>query len=186
MGFFDKIKKVFDKGGVGIDVDAPQAFRWSDDTLPLAVQLSNESDEERLVTQLVVTLHEDVDAGHHQRDESAGDRARRRRRAESKGVTFTHAEPVTLAPQSTHTLELAVPLTRGATLGDEAPGWLQAAGDVFDALDGISREGQWFRLKVTPSVEGFNAVAVGSVRLRNLRAGEFGDGITWTHRFRLG
>lgn len=189
MGIFDKFKKAFDKGGVGIDVDAPGSFRWKDGTLPLAVQLRNQSDEERVVTQLTVTLHEDVLNGRRDADETPSERSRRQRRAEDSGLTYTHREPVTLAPGSTLAIEMSVPISLTGAVdavggGDEAPGWLSAASGLISAVEEVTRDEEWYRLKVTPEVEGFSAVAVASTRIRNLRFGEreVGGGI-WTHKF---
>lgn len=189
MGFFDKIKKVFDKGGVDVDVDAPHTFRWSDGQLPLAVQVSNGSDEERVVTQLEVRLHEDVRMTDRDEDESPSDQARDVRRAERSGLTFTHAEPLTLSPGSTVTVELSMPLSLQGAVdavggSDEAPGWLSAASSAVNAFKEATREEEWYRLKVTPTVEGFSAVDVASIRIRNLRFGEREiGGVIWTHRF---
>ncbi|MBK5222906.1 MAG: hypothetical protein JJE52_08530 [Acidimicrobiia bacterium] len=128
MGILDKIKKAFDKGGVEIDIDCPEIFRWGDGVLPVAVRLENESDEERLVTSLELSLAEDLLLADHS-DETPSERARRNRQNEKSAVTFNHESPITLAPGQVLTLEIEFPLSPQGALdsvgaGEEAPAWL--------------------------------------------------------------
>lgn len=185
MGILDRIKKAFDKGGVGIEVDCPDTFRWADGVLPVAVHLENSSEEERLVTSLELSLAEEVRSD--RRDESPSDRAQRQRESERSSLTFDHSVPITLAPGEAHTVEIEFPISmRGALdaigVGEDAPGWLSAASGVLNAAKELTRDEPWYQLRARPHVEGFTAAEVASQRLRNLRTGEF-VGRFWTHRF---
>lgn len=187
MGIFDKIKKAFDKGGVGVDIDCPETFRWSDGSLPVAVQLTNSSDEERVITHLTLSLGEDTLLADRDEDDSPSERAREKRRLEESATTFEHREPITLAPGEVRALEIDLPLSLSDALdtvgaGDAAPGWLQTASKVLDAANEIRSDAEWYRLKVRPHVDGFSAAEVESRRVRNLRLGESQVGL-WTHRF---
>lgn len=186
MGILDRIKKAFDRGGVDIDIDAPDTFRWQDGQMPVGVRLANESDEPRLVTALELKLAEDQ-LHAHRGDESPSERARRRRRADRSAVTYRHGEPITLDPGAVVPLVIDFPLSLSGAVeaaggGEETPGWVEAASGVMNVLKEATRDEQWYRLEVRPVVEGFSAAKVASRRIRNLRTGEFG-GRMWTSRF---
>lgn len=191
MGLFDKIKKTFDRGGIDIDIDAPDVFRWKDGLLPVAVQLTGDDEDERLVTSLALTLGEDTLLGDRDDDETPTERARRQRKAENSAVRYAHTEPVTLAPGQVVTLTIEFPLSLdgavGAASGDaETPSWVATASGAMNLLKEATRDEEWYRLEVRPHVEGFSAAKVASKRIRNLRLGESGDGRMWTHRFGVG
>ncbi|MBK5222905.1 MAG: hypothetical protein JJE52_08525 [Acidimicrobiia bacterium] len=57
-----------------------------------------------------------------------------------------------------------------------------AASGILNTVKEVTRDEEWYRLKVRPHVDGFTAAEVASQRLRNLRTGELG-GKYWTHRF---
>ncbi len=188
MGLFDKIKKTFDRGGVDIDIDAPDVFRWKDGLLPVAVQLTGDDEDERVVTSLELSLGEDTLLGDRDDDETPTELARRQRHAERSAVRYEHNEPITLRPGQEVTLTIAFPLSlegaAGAVSGgEETPGWVAAASGAMNLLKEVTRDEEWYRLEVRPRVEGFSAAKVASKRIRNLRTGEAGDGRIWTHRF---
>lgn len=58
MGLWDKIKKMFDTGGVKLEFETPGVFRWQDDALPVVVTLVNTTEEPRTVRQLTFEISE--------------------------------------------------------------------------------------------------------------------------------
>ena len=187
MGFLDKVKKVFDKGGVKVDIDLPETFHWSDGLLPVAVQLTG-GDEDRVITQLEMTLTEDMLLGDRPDDESPSERSRRERRAKNSAVTYTHNEPITLPAGTEQVVSIDFPLSlqgaaEAAGLGDDAGGGLLgAASTAMGLFKEATRDQEWYRLKVAATVEGFSASPTTSQRIQNLRTGETKRGI-WTHRW---
>ena len=71
-------------------------FRWKDGLLQVAVQLTGDDEDERLVTSLEFTLGEDTLLGDRDDDETPTERARRERKAENSAVRYEHTEPITL------------------------------------------------------------------------------------------
>lgn len=186
MGFFgdlkDKIKRVFDRGGVDIHVEAPDTFRWSEGSLPVTVHLSSEATEQRVITALEFELVDDLVVT-RRANEDASDYSRRRRQAKKPELEFTRSEPITLAPGEQRTIEIEVPLSLrnviDDVIGDDAPGWMSAVGDALNVVKDVTRDDPWFYLKVRPRVEGFNAAKVATHKIRNLRSGEWG-GRNWS------
>lgn len=187
MKIFDKVKKAFDKGGVKVSIDLPETFHWKDDLLPVAVQLKG-SDEDRVVTQLELTLTEDLLLGDRPKDESPSERARRERRVKNSAVTYTHHGPITLAAGTEQVLTIDFPLSltgiaEAAGVSDQVDDQLLgAASTAMNLLSDATRDQEWYRMQVAAKVEGFTASASASERIRNLRTGETKRGI-WTHRW---
>jgi hypothetical protein len=187
MGILDKVKKVFDKGGVKVSIDLPETFHWSDDVLPVAVQLKG-SDEERVVTHLELTLTEDLLLGDKPKDETPSERARRERQVKGSAVTYTHQGPITLAAGTEQVVSIDFPLSiKGAAeatgLSDEVDSTLLgAASTAMNLVSEATRNQEWYRMQVAAKVEGYSASASASQKIRNLRTGETKRGI-WTHRW---
>lgn len=169
MGFFDKIKHAFDTGGIDVEISVPDRFRWSDDSLPVTVTITGHEEEPRTVTELELRLREDD-------DDSRTDRGRHR-----DGVRMTHGGPIELTPGESVTLELAFPLSASGAVeglsGGEEPSWLKAASGVIGTLTELNRETPWYWFSVAATVEGAGAHKTATRRIRNLAAGEFGDGM---------
>jgi sporulation-control protein spo0M len=184
VGLFDKVKKAFDRGGVDIDiVAAPDVFRWADGTLPVTIELTGDDTEERVVASLELSLAEDTLLGDRDDDETPTERARRRRRAERSATTYTHCESFTLEPGEVKRIEIEFPLSLDGAIeqaggGEDAPEWLSTVSKGMSLLKDVTRDEEWFVLKVRPHVDGFNAAKIASRRIRNLGPGEFG-GRNW-------
>ncbi|HEU4808860.1 MAG TPA: hypothetical protein VFT01_11410 [Homoserinimonas sp.] len=168
MGFFDGLKKAFDTGGIDVGLVAPKSFRWSDGTLPLTVILAGHQDEPRTVAALEVWLRED--------DEDSQDR----RRGHREGVRMTVHGPFALAPGEVREVEIPFALSAASGVetasGEEAPAWLKAVSGAANALTEITRDTPWYRLSVEATVEGAGARKMTAHRIKNNRAGEWGDG----------
>lgn len=171
MGFFDKLKRAFDTGGIDVEISVPDTFRWSDGTLPVSVTLTGNDEEPRTVTELELWLREDD-------DDSRTSRGRHQ-----DGVKMTHAGPIELGVGETINLDIEFPLSVSGAVeemsgGEEAPGWLKAASGVLNTVSELSRETPWYRFSVSSTVEGAGAHKTASRRIRNNALGEFGDGRT--------
>lgn len=59
MGLFDKVKKTL-QGPVRIDLAVPPTFSWSDDSLPVTVSFTNESDDTHNIVEIEVELEKVV------------------------------------------------------------------------------------------------------------------------------
>ena len=168
MGFFDGVKKAFDTGGIGLGLEAPKSFRWSDATIHTTVLITGHKEESRVVTQLELWLRED--------DADSQDR----RRGHREGIRMTVQGPFELAPGEERSVEVVFPLTAAAGAaeisGEAAPAWLKAVSGAAAALTEATRETPWYLLSVEATVEGAGARKTVSRRLKNNRLGEFGDG----------
>lgn len=168
MGFFDGLKKAFDTGGIDLELVAPTSFRWSDGTLPVTVRLGGHPEEPRIVTALELWLRED--------DEDSQDRRRRHQ----EGVRMTVHGPFELAPGEELSVDVPFALSAASGVesgsGEEAPAWLKAASGAANTLTELTRDTPWYRLSVEATVEGAGARKGKSLRLKNNRAGEWGDG----------
>ncbi|MHA6670368.1 hypothetical protein ACX3O0_16025 [Homoserinimonas sp. A447] len=168
MGFFDGLKKAFDTGGIGLRLELPKAFRWSDGTLPITVTLTGHKEEPRTVTEFEVWLREDDDD------------SQSRMRGKREGVRMTVHGPFELAPLEERSVEVPFALTAAAGVanvsGGEAPAWLKAVSGAATALTEATRDTPWYRLSVEASVEGARAKKMVSRRIKNNRLGEWGNG----------
>jgi hypothetical protein len=168
MGFFDGLKKAFDAGGIGLGLELPQAFHWSDGTLPITVTLSGHKEEPRTVTEFEVWLRED--------DQDS----RSRLRGHREGVRMTVHGPFELAPLEKRSIEVPFALTAAAGVasasGEEAPAWLKVVSGAATALTEATRDTPWYRLSVEARVEGAGAKKMVSRRIKNNRLGEWGNG----------
>ena len=168
MGFFDGLKKAFDAGGIGLGLEVPEAFRWSDGTLPITVTLVGHKDEPRTVTEFELWLRED--------DKDSQSRLRGHR----EGVRMTVHGPFALAPLEEKPIDVPFALTAAPGVanvsGEEAPAWLKAVSSAATALTEATRETPWYRLSVEVSVEGAGAKKTVSRRIKNNRLGDWGNG----------
>lgn len=172
MGFLDRIKKAFATGGIGVDVSTPEAFRWSDNTLPVDVAITNSSDEPRTVTSVRLQLAE------YDRDDPV---TTRKVRGRYEGMNLFVNETFSVDAGGSHTMHIDMPLSvEGAAEGmgvEDAPDWVKGISTVVNTVTELNRENEWYILRVIPEVEGFTAKKIGSRRIRNLRAGEWGRGM---------
>jgi hypothetical protein len=186
MGFLGKIKKAFDKGGVKIEIDVPETFRWQDGVLPVAVHLTGDQDEERVITAIDLTLLEDVRFV-HDRDDTPTERSRRERQVRESATKHRHEGPITLGPGESVVLTVDFPISLSGAVatvedGEGAPDWVATASTAMNMLSEATRNQEWHRVEARPHVEGFSAAQVASQRIENLRTGESKRGI-WRHRF---
>lgn len=174
MGFFARLKKMFDSGGVKASIVADKTFRWSDDVLPVEITVRNSADEPRTVNSIRLQLVE------HNREKPA---TTRKVHGRYEGLNMFVSEPVTIAAGGEHTLQVKMPLSlqgTADTIDAEAPGWLKGLSAAVNVAKEFTRDHEWYELRVIPEVEGFTATRIGTHRIRNLRTGEWGGGIFTT------
>lgn len=172
MGFLDKIKKVFDTGGVGLDLSAPKQFRWSDETLALSLTLTGHDSEVRTVSSIEFRLREVTSSSENS---SARDRER-------EGIRYTHSEPLVLQAGESATIDIQFPLTASemfeqAGALENAPGWLKTAVNVVDAGSKLSTSSSDYTISATPEIEGANMSKGVSRRIEQVGAGDFRFGL---------
>lgn len=89
-GVVDKVKKVFDTGGIKTELHAPDAFRWQDEILPVSVRLTGHESEPRTITSIEFRL----------RDAERDDDNQTAREREREGIRFEYRETVVLQPRA--------------------------------------------------------------------------------------
>ncbi len=101
MAFFDKLKGVFDRGGIGLKLELPKKFSWGDPTIPATLTFTGHKSEPRHIEHLSFTLMNYVKQSE---DNSSNDRS-------GNVVQMEHEYPGTidLAPGQTVTLTIDVP-----------------------------------------------------------------------------
>ena len=168
MGFLDKIKKAFDTGGVSVDIQAPQQFRWSEGTLPVSLTLKGHESESRTITSILFRLQEaDNDSD---RNQSARDRKR-------DGIRYEYTDPIVLAAGESVTIDIDFPLSIGEVLDGvgatgEVPGWLATAAKVIDTGMKLSTESSIYRISATPTIEGAKIAKGVSRQIRQAGLGD--------------
>lgn len=171
MGFFDRIKKAFDTGGIKVAVAAGKTFRWSDDVLPVDITVMNSADEPRTVTSVRLQFVE------YDRENPA---TMRKVHGRYEGMNLFLNEPFTIEAGAKHAMHVDMPLSLSGTadqIGVEAPGWLNNLSNVVNTVKELNRDNEWYLLRVIPDVEGFSATKIATHRIRNLRTGEWGGGV---------
>lgn len=172
MGWFDRFKKAFDTGGVGVRVATAKTFRWSDDALPVDITFTNSSKEPRTISSVRLQLVE------HDRENPA---TTRKVRGRYEGMNLVIDREFTVAAGGEHAVHVDMPLSlQGAAdeMGvDDPPEWMERLSDAVNLVTELNRDQEWYLLRVMPEVEGFTAKKIGTRRIRNLRAGEWGGGI---------
>lgn len=172
MGIWDRVKKGFDSGGVKLRVECPRTFRFTDSTLPLAVEVQNSTDEPRTVTALKVKIEGD------ETDREATDRPE---------VSYEQDEAITLAAGESTVVEMQVPLSAGGVAemltGADVPGWMQQAGKIAGMARGAGDKNSRYRVSVAPTVEGFQLQKWSSTLIRHLQPNEKEIGKGWSYKF---
>ncbi|MCK0112610.1 hypothetical protein MWU75_10705 [Ornithinimicrobium sp. F0845] len=164
MGFFDRIKKVFDTGGIKVDLEAPKHFDWNDPTIPVRVTLTGHESEARTVQQLSFTLKDVGDnegmPGMRDRDEPHRPDGRR------FSSRFEHPLGLHLAAGEIRAVDVAVPLPGGG------PG---LSDRMSFGPDGVSLHfgDQWYALSVSAPVEGAKMARSDTAKLQ--APGRLGD-----------
>ncbi len=183
MGLWSKIKKAFDAGGVKMRIDSPEAFRWEDPILSVAVELTNTTEEERVVTLLEFAISETRDAS----ERRLADKKQASRRDPRTYTTYRHEVAIRLGPGETTTSTIDMPLSLTGALDvlgadGQAPGWMSKVGDAIGKVRDFTDDEMWYDLSVRQVVEGANVSATTSRRIRRLRPGEIQKG-AWTINF---
>lgn len=161
MGLFSGLKKMFDTGGVKVELAAPKTFSWDDGGIPVTVTLTG-GDEARTVTALEFELEDDPDD-----DGPVGSRNRGRNRSSISSrnrfsLSFTHDGPFELGPNEVKTFELTMPVE-----AQHNPGSGVADAVIGAVLGGTLNFGAaWYKLKVGAPVEGAKMTRTTSKRIK--------------------
>ena len=158
MGLFDKLKKVFDTGGITVDLEAPKRFDWGDPTIPVRVTLTGHDAETRTVQHLSFSLKDDGDNQGHpgmRRDDGPSRPDGRRFSA-----TYVHLLALQLPPGETHSFDLDIPLAANG-----GPGLINRMSFTDGGLT-LHFGDQWYVLSVSAPVDGASMAKADSVRLK--------------------
>ncbi len=177
MGLFDRIKRAFAGAGVDVEVDAPDTFRWQDETLPVVVTLTvDDGDDvpaEITVTSLTVALTRYIPPTERTNTQPRASRPRQQ-------LSVVRNEPVVVTIGRPVVVEVVLPLTLDAAV-EGGPAWLGALSDAVSTLRDVTRDDdhEHYELRATAAVAPEGRQAVGTRRIRNLRLGETG-GTGWS------
>lgn len=172
MGLQQWIKAQFDRGGIGMKLELPRDFKWSDGEIPLAVVLSGHKNDSRIVKGLRFTISDDEES----RDSEQRSGARVCHVWDREG-------PVQLGATEQMRLEVTMPLPGEETreeieqraFGRAASGFAEKA---FLAVAGGVPPGSVSRYLVTVEgdVEGANKPKRASKHIRQRKGPTFGIG----------
>lgn len=172
MGFLQWIKTQFDRGGIGMKLELPRDFKWSDGEIPLTVVLSGHKTEPRLVNGLRFTISDDEES--RDSEQHSGTRVRH---------VWDREGSIQLGPTEQARLEIIMPLPGEETrdeieqraFGRAASGFaekafLAVAGGVPPAS--VSR----YLVTVEGDVDGANKPKRASKHIRQRKGPAFGIG----------
>lgn len=165
MRLFARIKKAFDTGGIGIDLEAPGRFEWDDPTIPVRVTLTGHKTQPRTIQQLGFSLKDDGD-NHAVPGMGTNDRARRGD-GRRFSASYVHLLALQLDPGEVRTLEVNVPLATNS-----GPGLINRMSVTGDGLT-LHFGDQWYILSVSAPVDGATMAKADRVRLK--APGRLGD-----------
>lgn len=160
---WNKIKKMFDFGGVKRKLDLPPAFSWNDPVLPVAVRLTNTTDEERVVVKLSFKISEST-TGSKDGDQKSASETR-------TFVHFQHPVEIRLAPGAEETVEVEIPLSVKGTLDaedGEVPGWMSTAASALGSFQNMTRNDRNYTVSAGHTVEGFKPTGLSGRSVRHL------------------
>lgn len=172
MGFLQWLKDQFDRGDIGMKLEMPRDFRWSDGEIPLTVVLTGHKTEPRILHGLRFVISDDEESTDN--DRPSGARVRH---------VWDREGSVELGAAEQRRLAVSVPLPDEATreeieqqaFGREASGFMEKA---FLAVAGgaspssISR----YLVSVECDVEGANKPKRASKHIRQRKGPSFGIG----------
>jgi len=171
MGFLDKIKKIFDTGGISADIQAPERYRWDDETFPVSLTLTGYGSESRTITTILFRLQESDTSNQNQSGQS---RTR-------DVTTFERSEPFDLAAGESKSVEVDFPLSiaggldRAAAEG-KVPEWLSTVAKVAETGLNLTEDAKYYRISATPKVEGARMSKSTSQRIRRMGKGDLAIG----------
>lgn len=146
MGFFDRIKRFFDRGGIGLSLNIPRSFKWQDGSLPATVTLKGHKEEPRSIFELSFTIVED-----EKTDDSSSSPS-------SFTYSWTREGSIDLAPGEEKVIDVVIPLVteelvEEEVFGREAKGFAEKA--FMAVVRGSSPEHiNRFRVTVAADVDG--------------------------------
>lgn len=173
---WNKLKKMFDFGGVKRKLDLPPAFSWHDPVLPVAVRLTNTTDEERVVVKLSFTIAESSSSSSKDDQTSSG--------PSRTLLTLERPVEIRLAPGEEETVEVEIPLSVKGTLDGEdgeVPGWMSTAASALGSFQNMTRNDRNYTVSAGHTVEGFKPTGLSGRSIRHLRPGESVG--SWTRHF---
>jgi hypothetical protein len=175
---WNRIKKMFDFGGVKRKLDLPPGFSWHDPVLPVAVRLTNTTDEERTVVKLSFTISESSSS------QSSKDGEQNSSGPARTLLSLERPVEIRLAPGESETVEVEIPLSVKGTLDaedGEVPGWMSTAASALSTFQNMSRNDRNYTVSAGHTVEGFKPTGLSGRSIRHLRPGESAG--SWTRHF---
>ncbi len=172
MGLFDRIKRAFAGAGVDVEIDAPDTFRWQDETLPVVVTLRVDEGDDvpttLTVTSLTVALTRYIPPTERTNTQPRSSRPRQQ-------LSVSRNEPITVTVDRPVVVEMVLPLTLDAAV-EGGPAWLGALSDAVATLQDVTRDDdhEHYELRASATVAPEGRNAIGARRIRNLRLGETG------------
>ncbi|TVR25635.1 MAG: hypothetical protein EA389_08350 [Ilumatobacter sp.] len=175
---WSRIKKAFDFGGVKRKLDLPPGFSWQDPVLPVAVRLTNSTDDERVVVKLSFTISESTSS------QNSKDGKQKSAAPPTTFITYERPVEIRLAPGQEETVDVEIPLSVKGTLDaedGEAPGWMSTAASALGTFQNMTRNDRNYTVAAGHTVEGFKPTGMSGRSIRHLRPGESAG--SWTRHF---
>lgn len=192
MSFWSKVKRALSAGGIKVRMDVPPAFRWSDESLPVALELRNATEEPRTVKAFrIAILPQEADDDRSSKSISVGSGTPPARRGgppddtnEMGGFRYRTESPLTIGPGETLHTTIEVPLSAqqiGLELGDAAPDWLGKASKMFDQARDLTAKEPHYYVFLRTEVEGYSGTSVLNRPIRHLKPDE--KMTSWSSKF---
>ena len=177
MGFFQKLKDNFKKGGVKVELKSPGNASFDDTSIPVIVTITN-GDTQRNIMGIKIVLEREIIR--------ASGSGKSNRYREDLNAYNIPGSTLQLQPGETKSFAVNFPLSTKATL-DNAGVESEAAHAVADVLDKVSNvvdqvkgANARYSLKAVADVEGITLDPSDSNGISINRLGEFGTTISLT------
>lgn len=175
MSLFGKLKENFNHGGVKIQLQAPASISMNDATVPVTVSVTAR-DQQRTIDHVSVAITaQSYNQAFSDSDDTSPAQSQQHTVAQSD-----YAQPFTLMPGETKTVEVSIVMNEGAAVAAQLPegsGMAQIAG-VFQKLQSVSEAlngSSWqYSIEASAKIEGVSFGPSYQQPIQILKPGEIG------------
>jgi hypothetical protein len=178
MGLFSKIKQNLNHGGVDIDFQAPASVSMQDASIPVTVTLAATDQPQQINRVSVEIIQSTQSQAFNQSRDNATTTV-----PDKTVARVDHAQPFTLAPGQSQSLQLNLVMNAAAAIQQQLPegsGLAQVAGAISklqSISEAINGESYNYSLKASADVEGITFDPSKSRPIQVLKPGQIGIAI---------